>query len=245
MRIWFFFNLHVSKGYSTRRLLTELTEFPDKGSRESARRVHLLGNQAAVWINARICTGCHHTSLLLRATFHVFPVGYLTFKLILNIYALLCSDVSVANHTPRYAHKIHGRKPVSSTKLHQSLWANSVYQTMGRDREQRHPGSWRDNRIQLEAGSRDHTLPNSWAQKHVPQTAETPDRSRQVVTHPDLQSPEIKQMFSLSLTLINPMSPNEIDLVSLSTGTAAMHLMWPEISWEHLRYEKRPSKVSK
>ena len=130
MRIWFFFNLHVSKGYSTRRLLTELTEFPDKGSRESARRVHLLGNQAAVWINARICTECHHTSQLLRSTFHVFPVGYLTFKLILNIYALLCSDVSVANHTPRCAHKIHGTKPVSSTKLHQSLWANSVYQTM-------------------------------------------------------------------------------------------------------------------
>ena len=61
-------------------------------------------------------------------------------------------------------------------------WYHWPNYTCRRDREQRHPISWRDKGIQLEAGSSDHILPNSWVQKHVPQTAERPDRSTQAKT---------------------------------------------------------------
>ncbi len=84
-------------------------------------------------------------------------------------------------------------------------------------------------------------LPNSRIQEHVPWTAERPDRSRQfqAVQSRSTRSKDqkrdeedVKSLIDLmENTRLNPMAPNGIDLVSLSTGSIAL----PDVTRDLMR----------
>jgi len=73
---------------------------------------------------------------------------------------------------------------------------------------------------------------------YVRQLRDLIGQGRSKLSHPDLQGPEMKQMFSLSLTLwritVSILCPLTRSIWLASSLAPWPHLMWPEMSWRRI-----------
>ena len=166
-----------------------------------------------------------HDPMVLR----IWQVEICTLSLI-----LLRPDVSAAHTPPRCARCIHARRGFSSAWLHQPLRKNPCRSNDQINEEQGHIDGKVDQAVQFETRDREQIhFTAKYMAVHMIMVRDMIGQDSSKLPHPDLQGPmirkdeaDIKSLIDLmENNWLDPLSPDESDLVSLSTGTVIQPAM--------------------